>query len=145
MKKALIAFILAAAMLVLCSCMTTDNDDDLNITPLPTADTYTSRPTLEPTATPTPDTTDSGDIIENFMVGTIVDISAVPEIAKAITDKFEDATITGITHAMHLDKQVYEVRYTTKDGVTHTAYVSPDGKTVTDATEPEASASQTAD
>ncbi|MBQ9949990.1 MAG: hypothetical protein IJO93_04630 [Clostridia bacterium] len=82
---------------------------------------------------------EAGDTIRDFVEGTIVDIESVPHIVKAVTDKYEKSKVTGITHATHLDKQVYEVTYTDEQGTTHTVYVSPDGKTVTEAVEPSAS------
>lgn len=82
-----------------------------------------------------------GEGIKDFAEGAVVDIANVPDIVKAVTDKYDDATVTGITHAMHLDKQVYKVTYTDSNGVSHTVYVSPDGKDITEAVEPEMSAS----
>lgn len=82
------------------------------------------------------DLDDVGNAIKNFVEGTIVDITSVPSIVKAVTDKYDRVTVTGISHATHLNKQMYEVTYTDTNGDTHTVYVSPNGDTVIEATEP---------
>lgn len=90
------------------------------------------------------DIEDLGEGIKDFAEGTVVELSKVPEIVKAVQDKYENVTITGISHAMHMDKQVYKVLFTDDNSTTHTVYVSADGKTITEAVEPEASSSPSA-
>lgn len=142
MKKIILAVSTALLLLGLCSCGTGDE-----VTPSDSADMRTIAPTLSGTNTLAPTASDSpapiqsffedvGDGIKNFAEGTVEAIEDLPEIVKAVTDKYNGSEVTGITHAMHMNKQVYEVKYTDKDGNTKTAYVSPDGKTVTEAAEP---------
>lgn len=152
MKKKLFSILFSAlcfaVMCAFCSCDMgegTPEDSDLALA--------TANPTLShddtgnTTNSPAPLETmfeNVGDAIENFAEGTVENIEDLPDIVKAITDKFQDATVTGITHAMHLNEQVYEVKFTDDKGVTRTAYVSPDGKTVTEAAEPGGSADPSA-
>ena len=144
--------LIAAALFVFCACDMENNEpapsgSDLKASPLFTMPVGTAQPdnTANGNTTPTLNGSDTvGGAIKDFVEGTIVDIESVPNIVKAITDKYEKAKVTGITHATHLNEQVYKVTYTDDKGATHTAYVSPDGKTVTDAVEPETSASPAA-
>ena len=69
---------------------------------------------------------DLGGTIENFKEGTEVKVEDAPDVKKAITDKYPNATISKITHALVKNAQVYAVEI--KDGTTsRTVYVKPDG------------------
>ena len=101
-------------------------------------------PSFSPSPAPTDDSIISGieDIgsgIKDFIEGKIVDLAAAPEVVSAVKDKYENVTVTGITHALYMGEQVYEVTYTDDNSSTHTVYVSADLKTITEATEPESS------
>ena len=149
MKKLIFTIIMLVAACCIMSACVTDNDDMSpqgpnttgGITGAPIMTTPGTNPMTSPQTSPTSGLSGIGDAIEDFVEGTIVDIESVPEVVRAIEDKYEGADVKSITHATHLNEQVYEVKYTDKNGTTHTAYVSPDGKTVTEATEPEASPS----
>lgn len=149
MKKLIFTIIMLVAACCIMSACVTDNDDmhpqgpntTGGITGAPIMTTPGTNPAASPQTSPTSGLSGIGDAIEDFVEGTIVDIESVPEVVRAIEDKYEGADVKSITHATHLNEQVYEVKYTDKNGTTHTAYVSPDGKTVTEATEPEASPS----
>ena len=107
------------------------------------AQTEPGRITVTPNFSPSNGINESDDVsgmvegIRDFAEGTAVDLASVPEIVMAVQEKYPDVTITGISHAMHLDKQVYKVLFTDDNRTTHTVYVSPDGKEITEATEPE--------
>lgn len=136
MKK-IFTFILFAAVIISCVACVNDGNDVNNSSGVgyekpKNSGTPLLTPNIMTSPTPFMTGTENG-AIANFEEGTIVDIDSVPEVASAIKDKYGKVTITSVTHAMHLDKQVYEVKFSDKDGVTHTAYVSADGKTVTDA------------
>lgn len=149
MKKLIFTIIMLIAVCCIMAACVTDNDDMSpqgpnttgGITGAPIMTTPGTNPMTSPQTSPTSGLSGIGDAIEDFVEGTIVDIESVPEVVRAIEDKYEGADVKSITHATHLNEQVYEVKYTDKNGTTHTAYVSPDGKTVTEATEPEASPS----
>ncbi len=152
MKKLIFTIImLVAACCIMAACVT-DNDDMRpqgpnttgGTTGAPIMPTPSANPGTTPQTSPTSGLSGIGDAIKDFVEGTIVDIESVPDVVKAIEDKYDGADVKSITHATHLNEQVYEVKYTDKSGATHTAYVSPDGKTVTEATEPEASTSPSA-
>ena len=149
MKKIIFTIIMLVAVCCITAACVTDNDDMRpqgpdttgGTTGAPIMTTPSANPVSSPQASPTSGLSGIGDAIEDFVEGTIVDIESVPEVVRAGEDKYEGADVKSITHATHLNEQVYEVKYTDKNGTTHTVYVSPDGKTVTEATDTEASPS----
>ncbi|HHT86084.1 MAG TPA: hypothetical protein GXZ61_00230 [Clostridiales bacterium] len=69
----------------------------------------------------------TGDEIPNFMEGTVVDPDTVPEIVNAVKAQYPNAQIQSVTHALHLNQQVYEVTFL--DGAnTNTVFVTPSGQ-----------------
>ncbi len=131
MKKLL--FVFAAALLLTgvvgCACNGTTN----TATPSPTMTQAVSTPMLStepdmsPDAMTSPDANNSEDMtIPNFAAGTEVKPEDIPEIKKAIEEKYKDATISKIVHAEQDGKKVYEVTLTSA-GKTETVYVLPDG------------------
>ena len=94
-----------------------------------------------PSAMPSPDsspdnspgTTDgtNGDI-PNFSEGTVVQPEDVPDIVKAVKDKYADAEITSITHANYMNKKVYKVILKTKDNAAEEIYIQHDGTILED-------------
>jgi hypothetical protein len=73
----------------------------------------------------------TGATIPNFAEGTEVTEADVPEIKTALQEKYEGATIKRITHSLQGTQQGYMVEYTTQDGKTETAYITPGGEFVT--------------
>lgn len=132
MKKLL--FVFAAALLLIgvvgCAC---NNGTTNTTTPSPTMTQAVSTPMLStepdmsPDAMTSPDANNSEDMmIPNFAAGTEVKPEDIPEIKKAIEDKYQNATISKIVHAEQDGRKVYEVTLTTA-GKTETIYVLPDG------------------
>lgn len=143
-------FMLAAfTLLIFTGCDTVSPDpfsSDMTVSPSPAGDhdiiDVSPSPDMSPDSsddTLMSDVQDLGEGIKDFVEGTIVDLADVPEIVAAVQDKYEDVTITGISHAIHLNEQVYKVLFTDDNSTTHTVYVSADGKTITEAVEPESS------
>lgn len=95
-----------------------------------------TEPALTETSAVTDEPSQTGGVIDNFSQGQVVEPEDVPEIVRAVEAKYEGANIQSITHALHLDKQVYEVIFTNKDGQQITVYVSPDGTEVTESENP---------
>lgn len=120
--------------------------------------TPTPTPTVKPTETPvtatmepvpsqqpdvSPDTSgapnasalpDAGATIPNFQENTEVKAEDVPEIKKAVEEKYPNAAIKSIKHALKDNQQLYAVEITT-GGTTETVYVLPNG-TMYEATTP---------
>lgn len=71
--------------------------------------------------------TGTGGAIENFKEGTEVQVENVPEVKKAVEEKYAGATIKTIKHATKDGQQVYAVEIDVS-GKTQTVYVSADGK-----------------
>ena len=65
-------------------------------------------------------------IIPDFMEGTDVQATDVPEITRAIQEKYPNGEIVSIRHAMMTEQQVYAVVVKTS-GTEKTVYVQPDG------------------
>lgn len=137
--------VLILTALLAAGCANGGNITDVIPTVIPT----TVPPQTEALATPTPDNTEititnpastdmstggpltTGDIIEGFSQGKVVTPEDVPDIVKAVEAKYEGASVQSITHALYMDKQMYEVIFTSQDGEQITVYVSPDGSEVT--------------
>ncbi len=69
----------------------------------------------------------AGTSIPGFREGTEVKPEDVPEIKTALTQKYPEAKIKTVKHALKDGKQVYEVQLD-NNGKTETVYVLPDGK-----------------
>lgn len=101
-------------------------------TPMATEEIITPGPDTSPNAETSPDAmtspgTDTGTgTIENFKEGTEIQETDVPEIKKAIEQKYENAKIKSIKHATKDSQQVYAVEISS-GSTTQTVYVSPDG------------------
>ena len=93
-------------------------------------------PAASPTEIPTTGPMTTGGVIEGFSQGKVVDPEDVPEIVRAVQNKYEGASVQSITHTLHLDEQVYEVTFTSSDGQQMTVYVSADGTQVTESENP---------
>lgn len=117
------------------------------LTPAPTNNMGGTTPTVtQQTGTNEPVLTETGALstgeitggkIEDFSEGRVVDPEDVPEIVEALEREYPNCEIQSITHALHLDQQVYEVIFRNEDGQTMTVYVSPDGN-ITEANTPQA-------
>ena len=134
-RKGLIVF--ACAVLVAasfgCACMNTT-------TPTPTVKpTATLMPTSAPSPTASAEITGSPDLsaspgigseimqgIENFTEGADVKQEEVPEIVKAVEEKYSGAKIVSIKQTMQQNQQVYAVEIEA-DGKVQTVYAKPDG------------------
>ena len=67
--------------------------------------------------------------ITNFKEGTQVMEADVPQVISAIKAKYENVKIKTLKHAMHEDKQAYEVDIES-GSTTKTIYVLPDGTVI---------------
>ena len=140
MKKTTTAFLLAALLLgsvLLCAC------ESGNVSPSPspaatlrpttpaTPAASPSAPAASPVTSASPATGTGDDVqvtpLEGFEEGKAVEQSKVPDVVKALKDKYPDATIKSITYAMNGVQQAYHVMLTNKDKSTTEIYVSPDG------------------
>ena len=121
-----------------CACMNTT-------TPTPTVSpTATLMPTSAPSPTAsaelsgTPEPSASPGIgeeleqgIENFTEGAAVKEEEIPEVVKAVEERYSGAKIVSIKQTMQQNMQVYAVEIET-DGETKTVYAKPDGTLLED-------------
>lgn len=141
-KKCLLvlaAMLLAAAMIG-CQCsgnVTTPSPSPVTTTMQPIASAspgLSSSPDLSaspdvsgsPGPDVSPDANGGAATIPDFTEGKEVKEDEVPEIVKAIKERFANGEIQSIKHAMQDDQQVYAVEVKT-GSTTETVYVRPDG------------------
>lgn len=135
LKKILpvLAVSIALAMFAGCACAGTA----VTPTPSPTAKPVatpemTTSPSVSPSTEPntspaTGEGTGTGTTtIPNFKEGTEVKDTDAPEVKQAVEDKYPNAEIVSIKHAMQDNQQVYAVVVKT-NGTEQTVYVLPDG------------------
>lgn len=139
-----LVLIAAAAVFVSSGCDMVGMPDLSGGSQTPSQTMGTFSPVVTPSPVPTDDSMisdieEAGNGIKDFIEGKIVDLAAAPEVVSAVKDKYENVTVTGITHALYMGEQVYEVTFTDDNSSTRTVYVSSDLKTITEATEPESS------
>jgi len=128
-----LAVSIALAMFAGCACAGTT----VTPTPSPTAKPVatpdmTTSPSVAPSTSPdnSPATGEGTGTetttISNFKEGTEVKDTDVPELKQAIEDKYPDAEIVSIKHAMQDNQQVYAAVIKT-NGTEQTVYILPDG------------------
>lgn len=153
MKKILTVFavLLLLANVAGCSC-----NGNINPTPTPMATRSPSAggspsasggltdPMQQPSGSPSSEPSTSPDAggtgstaIPEFKEGTEVEISELPEVKKAVEDKYPGAAIKTVKHAMQSNLQVYAVEITVS-GNEQTVYVRPDGTLLDSASSPAA-------
>ena len=139
-KKTLLVLVSAALLLAAVGCQCAPA-----ATPSPSPSTSPSiMPTNEPVVSAMPEQSASPDLsaspagnaeatIPNFKEGTEVKEKDVPEVKKAVVEKYKDAKIVSIKHAMQENRQVYAVEIELK-GKKQTVYVAADGMLVEEST-----------
>lgn len=75
-----------------------------------------------------------GGMIEGFVEGGQVDPTKVPDVVKAVENKYPGATIKAITYALYNTEQVYQVELEGQNANMDKVYVRADGTIVENAT-----------
>lgn len=145
-KKTLLVLVSAALLFAAVGCQCAPA-----ATPSPSPSTSPSiMPTNEPVVSAMPEQSNAPNLsaspglsaspagnaeatIPNFKEGTEVKEKDVPEVKKAVVEKYKDAKIVSIKHAMQENRQVYAVEIELK-GKKQTVYVAADGTLVEEST-----------
>lgn len=142
-KTMLFAAVLLVAVLAGCACSgTTVPSPTASLAPVATPTVEVIQPSPDTLTTPdmannpdaaaanTPGAAQGNTVaITNFKEGTQVMEADVPQVVSAIKAKYENAKIKTLKHAMHEDKQAYEVDIES-GSTTKTIYVLPDGTVI---------------
>lgn len=127
-----LAVSIALAMFAGCACAGTAVTPSPSPSAKPVATPeITTSPSTAPSTSPenspaTGEGTGTTTTIPNFKEGTEVKDTDVPKLKQAIEDKYPDAEIVSIKHAMQNNQQVYAAVVKT-NGKEQTVYVLPDG------------------
>ncbi len=127
----LILAALTAALLLSVGCKrsttpTPSPSPILTATPMPSAAITPEQPATSPDTLASPDTS-AGMTIPDFEEGKVVTEADVPDVVKAVTDKYPDAKIKTITMETYEDKQCYHVLLEEAVDGNKDLMVTPDG------------------